>query len=188
MPGSRSAEISVLLPLFACLALEIRKVYPDAHFIVPYNNFQMKGFVHEQCKLHDLQPVFDLALRSIQASDLVLLSSGTATLEVALLKKPMLVAYQVGKITYAIMRRMVHIPYISLVNIMAGKFIVPEFVQQDASVAKMLPIALKLLVRNSAEKIEMVRELSKIGKRFGGKNPDQESAKAIMEFVKRQGM
>jgi lipid-A-disaccharide synthase len=69
----------------------------------------------------------------MMASDAVLVASGTATLEAALLKRPMAIAYKMAPLSYRLMRRMGYLPYVGLPNILAGKFIVPEFIQNDAT-------------------------------------------------------
>jgi lipid-A-disaccharide synthase len=63
----------------------------------------------------------------------VLVASGTATLEAALLKRPMVIVYKVAPLTYRLMRHMAYLPYFGLPNILAGRFVVPEFIQDDAT-------------------------------------------------------
>ena len=67
------------------------------------------------------------------AADAVLVASGTATLEAALLKRPMAIAYKMAPFSYRMMKRMGYLPYVGLPNVLAGKFVVPEFIQEDAT-------------------------------------------------------
>ena len=69
----------------------------------------------------------------MMASDAVLVASGTATLEAALVKRPMAIVYKMAPLSYRLMRRMGYLPYVGLPNILAGKFVVPEFIQDDAT-------------------------------------------------------
>jgi lipid-A-disaccharide synthase len=77
--------------------------------------------------------LFGHAHEAMMAADAVLVASGTATLEAALLKRPMAIVYKMAPLTHRLMRRMGYLPYIGLPNILAGKFIVPEFIQDDAT-------------------------------------------------------
>ncbi|MEO8411008.1 MAG: lipid-A-disaccharide synthase, partial [Propionivibrio sp.] len=88
-----------------------------------------------QCEARDLpiRMLFGHAHEAMMASDVVLAASGTATLEAALLKRPMAIVYKMAGFTYRLMRRMGYLPYVGLPNILAGKFIVPEFIQDDAT-------------------------------------------------------
>ena len=67
------------------------------------------------------------------ASDAVLVTSGTATLEAALLKRPMAIAYKISSLSYRLIQRLTYLPYVGLPNILAGRFVVPEFIQDDAT-------------------------------------------------------
>ena len=78
------------------------------------------------------------------ASDVVLVASGTATLEAALLKRPMAIAYKMAPFSYRMMRKMGYLPYVGLPNILAGKFVVPEFIQDDAIPVNMAQALLNL--------------------------------------------
>jgi lipid-A-disaccharide synthase len=80
-----------------------------------------------------IRMLFGHAHEAMMAADAVLVASGTATLEAALLKRPMAIVYKMASLTHRIMRRMGYLPYVGLPNILAGKFVVPEFIQDDAT-------------------------------------------------------
>jgi lipid-A-disaccharide synthase len=88
-----------------------------------------------RCNGRDLpiRMLFGHAHDAMKASDAVLVASGTATLEAALLKRPMAIVYKMASFSHRMMRRMGYLPYIGLPNILAGKFVVPEFIQDDAT-------------------------------------------------------
>ena len=102
----------------------------------------------------------------ISCADLALVASGTATLETALLEVPMIIVYKISLLSYLIGRLFVHVKNIGLVNIIAGKTIVPELIQNDASGENIAREALSILV-NRERKQEMIRELSAIRAKLG---------------------
>lgn len=91
--------------------------------------------------------LFGHAHEAMKASDAVLVASGTATLEAALLKRPMAIVYKMASFSFRMMRRMGYLPYVGLPNILAGKSVVPEFIQDDATAENLGPSAAQLLFR-----------------------------------------
>lgn len=142
MPGSRSGEIKRLAPIFLAAALESLKQFPQLKFLIPASSAATKSQIDALLRKESIFRgeqfiVVDDSHGAISAADLVVLSSGTATLEVLLLRRPMIVAYKLAAITHAIASRIVKIPYVALPNLLAGRQLVPEFIQQDLSVEKL---------------------------------------------------
>lgn len=137
LPGSRVSEVKYLAPLFLQTAQWLTERYDDLLFVVPVVNPGIKKLLTQALgEISSELPVQFIDGHSHQvmsAADVVLLASGTATLEALLLNRPMVVAYQQSKITYAIYRRMIFIEHISLPNLLAGKAIVDELIQDDAT-------------------------------------------------------
>jgi len=137
LPGSRSGEIHYLGEIFIEAAKLVLAQNTDATFLLPYVNDDRKQQIEEI--IQRLGP--DLPITLIQgqsrdvmaASNVILLASGTATLEAMLLKRPMVVAYRMSAITFFIMKRLMKAPYISLPNLLANKALVPELIQAQAS-------------------------------------------------------
>ena len=137
LPGSRSGEIHYLGEIFIEAAKLVLAQNADATFLLPYVNDDRKQQIEEI--IQRLGP--DLPITLIQgqsrdvmaASNVILLASGTATLEAMLLKRPMVVAYRMSAITFFIMKRLMKAPYISLPNLLANKALVPELIQAQAS-------------------------------------------------------
>lgn len=142
LPGSRGGEVGRLgEPLFAA-ALKIRLKYPHADFIIPAINALRKQQISELLAQTGLQAqIFDQSHGAgvgrlvMSAADIVVLASGTATLEAMLLKKPMVVVYKLHWLTYLIVRLLAHARYISLPNLLADEALVPELVQSQATPA-----------------------------------------------------
>ncbi len=137
LPGSRSGEIHYLGEIFIEAAKLVLAQNADAKFLLPYVNDERKQQIEEI--IQRLGPDLPITLIKGQsrdvmaASNVILLASGTATLEAMLLKRPMVVAYRMSAITFFIMKRLMKAPYISLPNLLANKALVPELIQAQAS-------------------------------------------------------
>jgi lipid-A-disaccharide synthase len=135
LPGSRQGEVARMGPVFLATAALLARQMPELHFIVPCANPARKqqlqamlGPEHTNVRLLDGQ-----SRLAMEAADAVILASGTATLEAMLLKKPMLVCYKMAFLSYAIISRMLKVPFFSLPNLLAGKMLVEELVQQQVN-------------------------------------------------------
>jgi lipid-A-disaccharide synthase len=138
LPGSRMGELKYLARVFVETARLLAARDKALRFVVPMAGGRQKAYFVEllaQAGLQDvpLQVVDGQSHEVMAASDAVLCASGTATLEVALHKKPMVIAYQVQWASYQIMRHMGYQPWIGLPNILAREFLVPEFIQHAAT-------------------------------------------------------
>jgi lipid-A-disaccharide synthase len=136
LPGSRGGEIAYIGKSFLDAARWLHQHDPEISFLLPYVNEARKAQLDELITAHaaDL-PITLINGRSrevMAACDVVVLASGTATLEAMLLKRPMVVAYKVSAITHYIMKRLLKAPFISLPNLLANQSLVPELIQHDA--------------------------------------------------------
>ena len=137
MPGSRGSEVDKLCPVFIQTAEQVFARNPNVRFILPAANDARKQQIQQF--IDTLQPAVSISVidghskTCMQAADVILLASGTATLEGMLLKKPMIVSYIVSPITAMIMRRLIKQDFISLPNLLAGKEVVPEILQEQAT-------------------------------------------------------
>ena len=140
MPGSRNSEVQALLDVFMETIAACLQRQPNMRFVIP----AASEALYEQLSSRLSEPDIHLIRQRIlltrgesqlcmQMSDLVLLASGTATLEAALLGKPMVVAYRLAPLSYAIMSRMIKIDYVALPNLLTDKAYVQEFIQHDIS-------------------------------------------------------
>lgn len=136
LPGSRAGEIAYIGKSFLDTAAWLYAHDPSIKFVLPYVNQARRQQIEELIK----ESRYDFPLTLIEgrsrevmaASDVIVLASGTATLEAMLVKRPMVVSYRVSKITHYIMKRLLKAPFISLPNLLAGKELVPELIQDDA--------------------------------------------------------
>lgn len=138
LPGSRVSELTAMADLFVRTAQLIAEKLPRAQFLVPTVNRQTRQIFEQalyRCQAHDLPLtlLFGHAHDAMTAADVVLVASGTATLEAALLKRPMVITYKMPRLSWSIMQRKKYQPYVGLPNILAERFIVPELLQDEAT-------------------------------------------------------
>lgn len=181
MPGSRGGEVAKLGELFVQTAALIMQQRPDVQFLLPAASAE---------RLQQLQLILaayqELPIRLVdgqsqdvlQACDAVLIASGTATLEAMLFKRPMVVAYRLAPLTYMLLQRLVKSPYFSLPNLLAGRALVPEFIQQQATPEALSQAVLQQL-EEGAEQTEHFLELHKLLKRDASK----QAAAAVLELI-----
>ncbi|WP_346836884.1 lipid-A-disaccharide synthase [Microbulbifer sp. SAOS-129_SWC] len=136
LPGSRGGEVRLLGPLFLQVARWCHQRRPQLKFVLPAANAQRLAELRTLLESYADVPVTLLDGNShaaVAAADNVLIASGTATLETMLLKKPMVVAYKMAKLSYAIFSRMLQTSWVSLPNLLAQRELVPEILQDDAT-------------------------------------------------------
>ncbi|MFZ2853109.1 MAG: lipid-A-disaccharide synthase [Rhodocyclaceae bacterium] len=138
LPGSRQSELKYMADTFIETARRIHQALPNALFLVPLATRETRLLFETalyRCNARELpiRMLFGHAHETMMAADVVLVASGTATLEAALLKRPMAIVYKMAPLSHRLMRRMGYLPYVGLPNILAGKFVVPEFIQDDAT-------------------------------------------------------
>lgn len=137
MPGSRHSEIDYLGEIFLQTAVLLAARYPQAHFLLPAATDSL--FARLQTMLAEKYAALPLTLLrgqshgAIVAADAVLAASGTTTLEVALCKRPMVIAYKISPLTFRIVKSLFKLPYVGLPNILLEHFAVPELLQEDAA-------------------------------------------------------
>jgi lipid-A-disaccharide synthase len=146
LPGSRSSEIELIAPVFfETMQLLAKKLQGQKlHFLIPVATPRLRAplevllkVTRNQCPDIQVHLLDGMADEVLEASDVVLIASGTATLQAALWKKPMVISYKVPWLTAQIMKRQGYLPYVGLPNILCGEFVVPELLQSDATPEKL---------------------------------------------------
>lgn len=138
LPGSRQSELHYLAETFIETAKRLHQRFPQARFLVPLVSRETRmQFENELWRLGaqelPITLLFGHAHDAMGSADAVLVASGTATLEAALFKKPMVICYKMSPWSWRLMRRMKYQPWVGLPNILSGRFVVPEFLQDDAT-------------------------------------------------------
>jgi lipid-A-disaccharide synthase len=155
LPGSRQSEVRNLAATFIDTARIILQQLPESNFLVPLATSETRRIFEEILRQHGGQDLpirilFGHAHDAIIAADVVLVASGTATLEVALLKRPMVITYKMPALLYWLLKPKAYQPYFGLPNILSGKFIVPELLQNDATPENLAQVLLNLLSNKQA--------------------------------------
>lgn len=190
LPGSRSSEVALLGPDFLAAAQQLHQRDPQIHFVIPAANNARKQQLQTQLQTLP-QAVPDLPVTlldgqshaAMEAADLVIMASGTTTLEALLLKRPMVVAYRFPPLSYAILSRLVKIPYVSLPNILAGEELVPELIQTALTPQSLVNAALGFLqdparVNDLQHRFNDIHQSLKL-------NADETAAAAVLQLAQQ---
>ena len=186
LPGSRRSELHYMADLFVKTARRLLQDLPDAHFVVPTASRETRELFATAIRRNEagalpLTLMFGHSHEALTAADLALVASGTATLEAALIKTPMVIAYRQSPLTSALMRRMAYLPYIGLPNILAGEAVVPEFVQEQATPGALANALLDLLHDAGAQRrqIEKFHDIHAILRQ----DTAQKAAEAVLGVI-----
>jgi lipid-A-disaccharide synthase len=167
LPGSRRKEVAYHLPVMVAAASELNRLEQAQFFCVRASTLDRAELQKELDRAGFVIPIVQTGrYNAVNAADLVWAASGTATLETALLEKPMIVVYRVSSITYWLARLLVKIKYIGIANIIAGKAIVPELVQSELTPERLVHESLAILNDHDARRT-MIANLRKLREQLG---------------------
>ena len=146
MPGSRAGEVELMAELFLDVAAVVDKAVPGLQLVIPAANEARHEYLEKLLSTRQALGVTLLRQQShivMEASDVVLLASGTTALEAMLLKKPMVVSYRLGTLTYALVSPFIKTPFASIPNLLSNEMLVPELIQDQATVEALSAQVLK---------------------------------------------
>lgn len=167
LPGSRRKEIAYHLPVMVDAATQLKRLQQAQFFCVRASTLERTELQKELDRAGFVIPIVEAGrYDAVNAADLVWAASGTATLETALLEKPMIVVYRVSWVTYWLARLLVNVKYIGIANIIAGKVIVPELVQSELSAERLVRESQAILTDHDARQ-GMIANLSKLKGQLG---------------------
>jgi len=189
LPGSRRGEIAHHVPVLVEALQEIRSAFAD--------KLELVVAVAPGLNLEQLKPMFPTqwqvkfmeqdTYNAVAAADLAIVSSGTATIETALLGKPMIVVYRLSPLTAKLAKPLVRTKYLSMVNLIAGHTVVPELIQDDFTPQRVAEEAAKLLSPSEAAKRhveELCRGLAEVRERLGPPGAVERAADAIAALLR----
>ena len=150
LPGSRVGELKRLAELYVATAHQISANVPGVLFLVPFVSRETRelfeqALYRDESRALNVQMLFGHAHEAMAAADVVLATSGTATLEAALLRRPLVITYKVAPVSAFIHRRQSYLPYVGMPNILAGEFVAPEFLQEEATADNLAQAVTNLL-------------------------------------------
>ena len=186
LPGSRQSEVKQLANTLIETAKLILLKFPDARFLVPLVSRETRGIFEQalyDCNAQELPitMLFGHAQDAMIVADGVLVASGTATLEAALLKRPMVITYRMPALSWWLMKRKSYQPYFGLPNILCGRFVVPELMQEDATPENLAQALLNLL--NSKDAVQQLEQTFVELHRSLRQNTAQKAAAAILPYL-----
>ncbi|MHB8716888.1 MAG: lipid-A-disaccharide synthase [Sulfuricaulis sp.] len=189
LPGSRVSELRRHADLFVKTALLLHRRHPELHFVVPFVSSETREIFEKALYRHGawflpLTIVANHSREAMAAANIVLLASGTATLEAALLKKPMVVTYKVSWVSYFLIKPFLQVSLYALPNILAGRQLVPELIQGQATPAKLSDAVEYYLARH--DKVKSVQSALAEIRRSLHRNADKRAAEAVIKLLKPQ--
>lgn len=185
LPGSRAQEIGRILPVMLEAARKIRQAHPGAQFTIPCVDESRRSQIAAVLQDFPARIVIGGAHNVLRDARFCFVASGTATLETALFGVPMAILYRVAPFTYWLAKRLVKIDHIGMVNILAGRRLVPEFVQHEAQPQPIAHAALSLIADSPARRSQL-DGLAEVRNALGGPGASDRAAQAILTALGRE--
>lgn len=178
LPGSRKQEVSAILPIM----LQMQTHYPNYTFQIAGMNHLGADFYKSIIGNTPCEIVWNNASKAIEGAKLALVSSGTATLETALLKTPQIVCYKSSRLNYEIGKRIIKVPHISLVNLIMGREVVKELIQNNLNTNQLKHEMDRCLLEDYSN--NMLKDYDLLRKKLGEKNASKEAAAIVLSYLK----
>ncbi|MDZ7360856.1 MAG: lipid-A-disaccharide synthase [candidate division KSB1 bacterium] len=184
LPGSRREEVARLLPDMLATARLVRQSIPDLQIAVAMAPNLPENFYRARVKDNGVRLVSNSTYEVMRDSRACLVCSGTATLETACFKTPLVVVYRLSRLSYEIGKRVVKLPYIGLVNVVAGRKIVPEFIQNDFRPERVAPVLVKM-IQDRGHHAAMQEALAEVGRKLGTPGASRRTAELALQLCEK---
>jgi lipid-A-disaccharide synthase len=187
LPGSRQKEIASLLPTFLEAAKLLAGEVPQPIFLLPLaptlsrSDLERHGLAASSL---DIRIISENRYDLMASCRAVMTASGTATLELAILGVPMAVCYRISPLTYFLGRRLIKVDFVSLVNLVAGRQVVPELLQENATPAA-ISAALRPVLCEPGKHAEVCRGLAEVRDKLGKPGASDRAARAALELIQK---
>jgi lipid-A-disaccharide synthase len=188
LPGSRKGEIERHMPVMCGAARIIADRVPGVSFTMPLAPTLTRADIQQYLTAAPVPiTVREGAFHEVvTGADVAVVSSGTATVETALLGTPMVVIYRLNPLTFFLARRLIRVPYIAMVNLISGRRVVPELIQDQASAEGIAREVLAVLTDDDARK-KMREDLGEVGRIIGEPGASRRIAGKVVEFLRHEG-
>lgn len=174
LPGSRKQEVNKMLDTM----VEVAPQYKHAQFVIAGVR-NLNAFVYERAEKLGIKVIYDQTYDLLHHANAAIVTSGTATLETALFRVPQVVVYKTSRFSYLIAKRLIRVPYISLVNLIAGKEVVKELIQDDYNV-KNLMSELNSILAYVQRKAEILDGYTEVREKLGDRKASDETARLVV--------
>lgn len=184
LPGSRVKEVTRHLALMLAAVERLRRRFPDVHAIIPVASTIPRKLIDNIVKGFSLHATIldGKATEALVAADAAVVCSGTATLQAALLGRPMVVVYRVSFLTYHIVKRLVKVAHVALVNLIAGHTLVPELLQA-AFTPQNVETELDKILSDAVARVRLTQELGQIRRQLGGPGAAGRVADVVVDYL-----
>jgi lipid-A-disaccharide synthase len=186
LPGSRNEEIRNHLPVMIKAVEILSSHYPHLRGLLPVAPTIPPELVHSFLKESSAE--ISISQRSIYDTltvcDLALVASGTATVETAILGVPMVLLYRASAITYWVAKRVIKVPFVGLVNLVAGEQVIPELIQDDVTPDRLAQEAFEIL-EGGQKRENMIEKLGMVKERLGRGGASERTAKIVIDMLNR---
>jgi lipid-A-disaccharide synthase len=184
LPGSRAGEISQLLPDMLSSAAQLSQKLPQCRFFLPLAPTAPLDLVEQLVSQAQVPVVIHQGqtYEILAAADLALVTSGTATLETALLGTPMVIIYRVASLTFAVARLLVRVPHIGMANLLAEEGLFPELIQDDVTPGRITEAVLQV-IRDPEKLAGISAGIKRIRNRLGGPGASKRAAAVALELL-----
>lgn len=180
LPGSRRQELKKIIPVMTGIALKL----PELQFVVAAVSNLSRDLYQDMRQLSNVKLVDDASYDLLSVADAAVVTSGTATLETALFKVPQVVVYKTSRLTYAIGKLLIKVPFISLVNLIAGRQVVKELIQQQASVGDVTEELTRVL-KDSEYRRRMLNDYDEIIRILDTGSASANTARLMLEYLRK---
>jgi lipid-A-disaccharide synthase len=184
LPGSRKEEVKHLAPIMVRAAEILKGRYPNMRFVLPLAPTIQADYVEPftSSKTAHIEISASGLYEVLRPCNAALVASGTATLETAIMGVPMVIAYKVSPLSYWVGRRVIKIPHIGLVNLVAGERVVPELIQDEVTPERLAAEASTILDRREVRE-EMVQKLEEVRNRLGKRGASERTAQIAIQMI-----
>jgi len=188
LPGSRNEEVDNLLAAFLQAAELLRGVWPGLRCVLPVASTVTRARIEDRVRSSPVRVDLwrDDMHRVLPGCDAALVASGTATLETAVHHVPMVIAYRVSPLSYRIGKAVIRVPFIGLVNLVAGRKVVPELIQEEVTPARLAREAARLLAVGPVRE-NVIKELVRVQGLLGKGGASERTAEIALRMMGRAG-
>lgn len=183
LPGSRHSELKYILPPLLETAAQLSQTHPHFQFILPLaRTFAREEIEAQANSISNLHLIEHDTYNAISAADLAVVASGTATLETAIIGTPFIVVYRASQLNWRIFRPLINVPFVGMPNLIAGREIAPELLQDDLN-AERLSEEIIAFLNDPIRLAQARRDLSEVRAKLGEANASERAAQQILSLL-----
>jgi lipid-A-disaccharide synthase len=184
LPGSRRQEVERHLPRMLQGILLLRRRYPEVHPVIPVASTISRQLVEKVVRRSGVlaSVIEGRATDTLVASDIALVASGTSTLQAALLSRPMVVVYRVSWLSFQILKRLVNVAHIALVNLIVGRKLVPELIQ-DNFTPQRVESELGAILSDPVVRVRLNQDFARLRRQLGGPGASGKVADVVLGYL-----